>query len=77
MYNVLEHTEDPKKIVENAQRLGGIIRLFEWIDTVPSPGHPHTFSETQLNEWLGGEGRVEIFTRGASKGRGYYGVFVC
>jgi len=77
IYNVLEHTEDPLKVICNAQRLGKLIRLFEWVDTVKNEGHPHAFSEEMLNGWLNGEGKVEVFARGRASGRGYYGIFPC
>lgn len=77
IYNVLEHTDDPERVIRNAQRLGKLIRIFEWINTPPAPGHPHTFTEAVLNEWLHGEGKVERFSRGRVYGDGYYGIFPC
>lgn len=77
IYNVLEHTYDPKKIIENALELGNIVRIFEWIETRLgiNDGHIHSFTESQLNEWLGGEGKVEVLNRSGAKGKAYYGVF--
>ena len=74
IYNVLPHCENPKKIIENAQKIGKLIRIFEWIDTPIGKGHPSSLNEKDLNEWLGGEGRVENLT-GICHGRAYYGVF--
>ena len=76
LYNVLEHTEDPLKVILRAKKAATVIRLFEWIDTFPSEGHIHTFSRSLLDEWLGGEGKVEEFKRGRTHGKGYYGVFI-
>lgn len=76
LYNVLQHTQDPEKIIRNAQRAGRIIRIFEWINTHINEGHPHSFTERQLNEWLGGEGKVEVLNGQANcYGRCYYGIF--
>ena len=78
LYNVLQHTQDPEKIIRNAQRAGRIIRIFEWIETRISinEGHPHSFTEQQLNEWLGGEGKVETLNGQANCwGKCYYGIF--
>lgn len=75
MYNVLEHVIDPKKIIENALELGKVVRIFEWLDTPPNIGHPHTLTEVELNKWLDGEGKVEVIRRGGAVGKAYYGVF--
>ena len=75
IYNVLQHTEDPQKVVANAKRAGKLIRIFEWIDTPTNIGHPHTLTEEKLNQWLGGEGKVEDLKEGGCYGRAYYGIF--
>ena len=78
LYNVLQHTKDPERIIRNAQRAGRIIRIFEWIETRISinEGHPHSFTEAQFNDWLGGEGKVETLNGQANCwGKCYYGIF--
>lgn len=75
IYNVLEHTYDPKKIIENALALGKIVRIFEWLDTTKNIGHPQTLTELQLNSWLKGEGKVEYISKNGAVGKCYYGVF--
>lgn len=75
IYNVLQHTMDPKLIIDNAKKLTHMIRLFEWIDTGISPGHLHELHESELNEWLGGTGTVEQFTEHGANGKAYYGAF--
>ena len=76
LYNVLQHTQDPEKIIRNAQRAGRIIRIFEWIETRINEGHPHSFTEAQFNDWLGGEGKVETLNGQANCwGKCYYGIF--
>ena len=75
IYNVLEHTYDPKRIIENALQLSKIVRIFEWIDTPPNIGHPQTLKEKDLNKWLGGEGKVENINKNGAVGKAYFGVF--
>jgi len=68
IYNCLQHCENPKKIIDNARRAGKLIRIYEYINIPICAGHIHTLRETELNEWLGGEGKVEENKR-------YYGIF--
>lgn len=76
IYNTLQHVKDPEAVIENARQAGKLIRLFEWVDTPVNEGHLHSLSEVQLNEWLGGEGRIEELNGEANcHGRCYYGVF--
>ncbi len=76
IYNVLQHVQDPKKIIDNARRVGKLIRIFEWVEKPISPGHPHSLTSEQLDEWLGGIGSTEEF-KGESglHGKGYFGIF--
>jgi len=74
-YNVLQHVYNPKKIVENAISVGKIVRVFEWIDTYVDKGHPNITTENDLNNWLGGVGRVEMLSEGYCRGKAYYGIF--
>jgi 2-polyprenyl-3-methyl-5-hydroxy-6-metoxy-1,4-benzoquinol methylase len=75
IYNVLQHTDDPGQIIQNARKAGKLIRIFEWIDTPVSEGHPHSLTEAKLNEWLHGEGKVEEINESGCVGKCYYGVF--
>lgn len=76
LYNVLQHVEDPPEVIRNARQAANLIRVFEWIDTLVNVGHPHSLTEARLNDWLGGEGKVEQFTgRHTCTGTGYYGIF--
>lgn len=76
LYNVLQHVEDPAKIIRNARRAAKLIRVFEWIDTQTNIGHLHSLIEVQLNDWLRGEGKIEQFTGGYTcTGTAYYGIF--
>lgn len=75
IYNVLQHVIDPEKIIKVAKKHGKTIRIFEWIDTPPTLGHPHTLTEEKLNEWLQGKGTVEDINENGAVGKCYYGVF--
>lgn len=75
IYNVLQHTEDPEAIIQNAQSLSTTIRIFEWIDISAHEGHPQELKEDNLNKWLGGTGITEWLNENNCYGRAYYGVF--
>jgi len=75
IYNCLQHTIDPKKIIENAKKLAKEIRIFEWVDTGVSDGHLHDLKAELLDEWLGGQGKVEVIREGGCIGKCYYGIF--
>lgn len=75
IYNCLQHTEDPEKIIRNARKISKIIRIFEWVDTHINEGHPHSLTEAGLNTWLGGEGKIEILNLPTLRGKCYYGIF--
>ena len=80
IYNVLQHVQDPELVISRARALGGIIRLFEWIDVEPYDGHPHLLTKKMLDAALtpSGDGHasfvVDLNERGCV-GRAYYGVF--
>jgi hypothetical protein len=73
--NCLQHTKNPKLIIKNMLSYSKIIRLFEWIDTEKTPGHPHILTEANLNKWLGGVGKVEVLKESGCYGKSYYGIF--
>lgn len=76
IYNVLQHTENPEIVIQNAKKAGEIIRIFEWIDTAPSKGHPHTLQKNLLDQWLNGYGKTEQLSgQNTCTGKCYYGVF--
>lgn len=76
IYNVLQHTDDPKKVIRNAQKVGKIIRLFEWINTGIVPGHLHSFNKEFLDKYLKGEGKVVNLSSNGLYGSAYFGVFL-
>ncbi len=77
IYNVLQHTMNPKKIIKNAVASGKLVRIFEWLNTPPHEGHPQTLRADKLDKWLGGKGRVAELDREEWGGfhTAYYGVF--
>lgn len=77
IYNLLQHVDDPKRVIKVARKVGKLIRIFEWINThALNEGHPHILREKELNEWLGGEGKVEKLTgQNGCRGMAYYGIF--
>jgi len=75
IYNVLQHVDDVKKIVDNALKCSKIIRIFEWIDTGTTPGHPNNLTQVWLDGLLKGEGKVSILNEPTLRGKCYYGVF--
>lgn len=76
IYNCLQHTQNPKQIIDYARSAGEIVRIFEWLETAVNVGHPHSFTAEQLDEWLDGHGRVEQLNgENNCYGKCYYGVF--
>lgn len=74
-YNVLQHVEDPEKVIATARRLSPALRIFEWIEMPPCEGHPHTLHASDLNDWIGGDGTVEYVNENGAVGLAYYGRF--
>lgn len=77
IYNVLQHTEEPSTIMQNAMRAvapGGILRVFEWIDTPTNEAHPHSLSLDFFESRLGPGSVVELAEHGCY-GRAFAGAF--
>lgn len=76
LYNVLQHTDDPAKVVANARRAARLVRLFEWVDIPPHEGHPHMLTVAGLREWLDTDrGDVGDFAADGCYGRAFFGAF--
>jgi 2-polyprenyl-3-methyl-5-hydroxy-6-metoxy-1,4-benzoquinol methylase len=75
MYNCLQHTENPEKIIKNALMVCREFHIFEWINTFIDAGHLHSFTNNQLNGWLWGTGKVEELHESGCDGMAYYGIF--
>jgi len=77
IYNCLQHTANPKRIIDNALGMAKLVRIFEWTNTRINEGHPHSFTKTLLDKWLGGDGKEETLKGQANcYGTCYYGIFV-
>ncbi len=72
-YNVLQHVIDPEQVIETARAQARTLRIFEWLETPPSEGHPHTLHADELNEWIGSEGTVEYVDENGATGLAYFG----
>lgn len=59
IYNVLQHVENPKKLIENVKSLADEIRVFEWINVNTDEKHIHKLTAPKLNEWFGTKGITE------------------
>lgn len=76
IYNCLQHTDDPEKIINNAKRAAPILRIFEWLDIPPHDGHPWMLTEKLLNDWIGQVGNTTQLTgNNGCLGKAYYGTF--
>lgn len=75
IYNVLQHTVSPEKVIQVAKQTARRLRIFEFIDAGISPGHPHELTEDKLNLWISGVGTVEQINENQAVGKCYYGVF--
>lgn len=75
IYNVLQHTDDPALIIQNARKVSKIIRIFEWIETGTNEGHIHNLTRENLDKWLGGVGQVVELNENYCHGLAYYGIF--
>lgn len=53
MYNVLQHVQDPEELLKRAMKAGKILRIFEWVDTSTSGGHPQSNSIDFFEKTLG------------------------
>lgn len=82
IYNCLQHVEDPKKILLNALKAGKILRLFEWINIPPHPGHPHELTSSLFYNILTDVAKTKYSSvvnlwdqPSACYGEAFYGVF--
>ena len=75
IYNCLQHTEDPERIIKNALKAAPTLRLFEWVDIPPHDGHPVMLTKDLLDQWIGNEGFVFDLNESGCVGRGYANVY--
>ena len=77
IYNVLQHCENPEKVIKNSRKAGKMIRIFEWLETGTNIGHLHDLTKKKLDKWLQGKGKVEqLKGQNSCFGKAYYGVFI-
>jgi hypothetical protein len=58
IYNVLQHVQDPAKVLTNAITCGKVLRVFEWCHIPADTCHPHVLTPEKLLNWLSGT-RIE------------------
>ena len=75
IYNCLQHVHDVPKLLGNAKRCSGLIRIFEWVNIPPHEGHPIMLTKQYLDFHLGGEGRLIELAEQGCYGTAYFGVF--
>lgn len=78
IYNCLQHTDNPQKIIGNMRKMCDLIYIHEWLDTPISDGHIHTIREAELNEWLDAKGMIGYEKWSETITTPYYfGMFLC
>lgn len=75
IYNVLQHVRKPDVLLRLARDRARTVRLFDWLDTPPHPGHPSELRRRDLEEWLGATGHTGWINEGGATGHAFYGVF--
>jgi len=76
IYNCLQHVKDPELIINNAKKLGKVLRIFEWVGKEENVGHPHVLQPHDLQRWIGaGQGNLEVVSKNGCYGIAYSGEF--
>ena len=75
MYNCLQHTDDPEKIIKNIKARTPIFRIFDWVDHPACEGHPQELKKEKLEEWIGCTGQVSKISKNGCYGKAFHGVF--
>ena len=75
MYNLLQHVDDPEKVVNNARRAGNILRVFDWLNIPIIGPHRHFLDRSTLDRLLGEGGTSENVLIDGWDATCYYGVF--
>ena len=75
IYNCLQHTINPEKIIQNVLACSKLVRIFEWIETGTADGHLHDLHAEDLDRWLGGSGKADYIDVGPCVGMAYWGIF--
>ena len=72
IYNCLQHTDDPEKIIHNALKAAKILRIFEWVDIPPHEGHPQMITKEFLDKCLSKNGNTVELAENGCFGKAYY-----
>lgn len=75
IYNCLQHTDDPEKIIQNVKQKARVLRIFEWINQPAHIGHPQELKSELLEKWIGQPGKVARLDQSGLRGDVFYGVF--
>jgi hypothetical protein len=76
IYNCLQHTDDPDKIIKNALKAAPILRIFEWVDVPAHEGHPQEITSNFLDTSIGSKGNVIQLSESGCFGKAYYNVHI-
>lgn len=71
-YNVLQHVQDPVKVINTMRKYARKIRVFEPLEIGTHKGHPHNLTQAALDDAFGKHGLVDHVSDGQIY---YYGVF--
>jgi 2-polyprenyl-3-methyl-5-hydroxy-6-metoxy-1,4-benzoquinol methylase len=74
IYNCLQHTDDPAKIISNALKAAKVLRIFEWVDIPPHEGHPQMITKEFLDECLKIQGNTVQLAENGCFGKAYYNI---
>ena len=75
IYNVLQHVLVPETVLRQARERADVLRIFDWLDLPPHPGHPHELKRAELEDWLGARGHTVWLNEAGAIGHAFYGVF--
>jgi len=74
IYNVLQHVQDPGKVIKNARMWAKTVRICDHLDIGSYMGHPHNLTREWLDEMLSGHGSIVARNDFAARTL-YYAVF--
>jgi hypothetical protein len=75
IYNCLQHTDDPERIIKNALSAAKTLRIFEWVDVPPHDGHPIELTKEKLDAWIGKEGQTIHLAESGCFGKAYFSTY--
>lgn len=75
IYNCLQHTDDPAKIIANALRSAKTLRIFEWVDIPAHEGHPQEITKKFLDDAIGSTGDVIQLSQSGCFGAAYFNTY--